>query len=152
MRHLKSLLLGIAIVALHTSATPANDVKTIAQLESELRDAESAFAATMAARDLGAFTSFLADEVVFFSGDSELRGKQAVAEGWAVYFEGADPLFSWGPEAVAVLESGKLGFSSGPVLDPEGNRVGTFNSVWRRTADGAWEIIFDRGCPPCGGD
>jgi hypothetical protein len=48
---------------------------------------------------------------------------------------------------VQVLESGTLGISSGPVRDPAGNRVGTFNSVWRLEADGKWKIIFDKGCP-----
>ena len=39
--------------------------------------------------------------------------------------------------------------SSGPVHDPKGNRVGTFNSVWRRGGDGTWKVILDKGCPPC---
>ena len=47
---------------------------------------------------------------------------------------------------MAVLDSGRLGLSSGPVFDPAGERVGTFNSVWRRT-EGEWKIVFDKGCP-----
>jgi len=152
MAKLTICLFLAAAVLTHAGVVPADEGADVATLEAELRAAETAFAATMAARDLDAFSSFLADEVVFFTGDTELRGRKAVAEGWSVYFEGPDPLFSWEPEAVAVLVSGGLGFSSGPVFDPEGNRVGTFNSVWRRTAAGEWEIIFDRGCPPCGGD
>ena len=49
----------------------------------ELRAVESAFAATMAERDLEAFSTFLDDEVVFFTGPEELRGRLAVAEAWA---------------------------------------------------------------------
>jgi ketosteroid isomerase-like protein len=116
-------------------------------LEDELRAAETAFARTMADRDLEAFKSFLASETVFFTGNQTLRGPEAVAEAWARFFEGEAAPFSWGPEAVAVLESGTLGFSSGPVLSPEGERIGTFNSVWRRLDEGKWEIVFDRGCP-----
>jgi hypothetical protein len=48
-----------------------------------------------------------------------------------------------------VLDSGRLGITSGPVWDPSHNRIGTFNSVWRREDDGRWRIIFDIGCPPC---
>jgi len=117
------------------------------QLETELRAAETAFARTMADRDLEAFKSFLAEETVFFSGNQTLRGPDEVAAAWARFFEGEAAPFSWGPEAVAVLESGTLGFSSGPVLSPEGERIGTFNSVWRRLGEGKWEIVFDRGCP-----
>ena len=50
---------------------------------------------------------------------------------------------------VEVLTSGTLGYTSGPVYDPKGNRIGTFNSVWQRQADGTWKIVFDKGCPPC---
>jgi ketosteroid isomerase-like protein len=48
-----------------------------------------------------------------------------------------------------VLDSGNLAFSSGPVLDPDGRQVGTFNSVWRREPDGRWLVVFDKGCPVC---
>lgn len=108
---------------------------------------EAAFAATMAERDLEAFSSYLDDDVVFFNGPNELRGKEAVVEAWSVYFDGERGPFSWRPEVASVLDSGDLGLTSGPVLDPEGNRVGTFNSIWRRDATGGWKIVFDRGCP-----
>jgi ketosteroid isomerase-like protein len=116
----------------------------------ELSAVEAAFAATMAERDLEAFAGFLDPEVVFFTGDRVLRGHEAVTQAWAPYFDGAEAPFAWAPEAVEVLDSGGLGFSSGPVLAPDGRRIGTFNSVWRRTTAG-WRIVFDRGCPPCGG-
>ncbi|MEX1309028.1 MAG: DUF4440 domain-containing protein [Candidatus Sulfomarinibacteraceae bacterium] len=115
--------------------------------DEELGAVEKAFAATMADRDLEAFSSFLDDEVVFFTGPTELRGRQAVVDAWAPFFEGEAPPFSWRPEVVSVLDSGALGLTSGPVDDPEGNRVGSFNSIWRKNKDGDWKIVFDRGCP-----
>ena len=119
-----------------------------AQSEGEdLGDIESAFAATMADRDLEGFASFLDPETVFFAGPTELRGAEAVKEAWALFFEGEAAPFSWRPEVVSVLDSGSLGLTSGPVLDPEGNRIGTFNSIWRLNAEGVWKIVFDRGCP-----
>jgi hypothetical protein len=39
--------------------------------------------------------------------------------------------------------------TSGPVLAPDGTRIGTFNSAWRREADGSWKVVFDRGRPDC---
>jgi len=132
-----------------TSPMSAEELPNTSELADELRKVEIAFAATMKARDLKTFTGFLSEEVVFFSAELELRGKQAVADAWSRFFEGETAPFSWAPEAVSVLDSGELGLSSGPVLDPEGNRIGTFNSLWRRLPDGNWEIIFDRGCPPC---
>ena len=118
-------------------------------LQQQVADTERAFAKTMADRDHEAFKSFLSEEAVFFGGGGVLRGKEAVAEGWKVFYPGPDAPFSWEPEEVEVLESGTLALSSGPVFNPQGVRVGTFNSVWRLEADGKWRVVFDKGCPPC---
>jgi ketosteroid isomerase-like protein len=120
-------------------------------LRQQVEDTERAFARTMAERDHEAFQSFLSAETIFFSGDEALRGKQAVADAWKPYFRDPDAPFSWAPEQVVVLESGTLALSTGPVFNPEGTRVATFNSVWRREPGGNWQIIFDKGssdCPP----
>jgi hypothetical protein len=78
-----------------------------------------------------------------------MRGSTAVAEGWKRLYEGKEAPFSWEPERVEVNDSGTLGLSTGPVRDSAGKRIGTYNSIWRRGADGRWTIIFDNGCPPC---
>lgn len=114
--------------------------------ENELRSVESAFAKTMADRSHEAFVDFLSDDVVFASGGTILRGREAVADAWLPFYESAEAPFSWEPETVVVVESGGLGLTSGPVLDPDGNVIGIFNSVWRVEADGKWRIVFDRGC------
>ena len=116
-------------------------------LEQQVAGIERAFAATMHARDFEAFKAFLADEAVFLEREP-LRGKDEIAAAWAGYFEGSAP-FSWEPETVVVLDSGKLAYSTGPVYDPEGKRVMTYNSVWRREAPGVWRIVFDRGTRYC---
>lgn len=121
--------------------------QTREELTRQVQEAESAFASTMARRDLAAFTSYLATEAVFFGRSGAQRGKSAVVEAWRPLFEGTAAPFSWRPEVVEVLDSGTLGLTSGPVLDPEGKRIGTFNSIWRREADGHWKIVFDKGCP-----
>jgi len=122
--------------------------QTNADLKEQVRKTEMAFAKTMADRDHAAFTSFLADETVFF-GARVLRGAKAVADQWKGFYQAPKAPFSWSPDTVEVLDSGTLAFSSGPVLDPDGKRIGTFNSVWRLQPDGKWKIVFDKGCPPC---
>ena len=119
-----------------------------ASLAAQVGAVERAFAKTMADRDHAAFVSFLSDETVFVPEGQALRGKQAVAAAWQRFYEGPQAPFSWEPDKVEVLDSGALALSSGPVHDLQGNRVGTFNSVWRREA-GGWKIVFDKGCPPC---
>ena len=115
----------------------------------QVRAAEMAFAKSMADRNLAAFTALLADDAIFWGGKGVNRGKAAVAADWKRFFDGPAAPFSWAPAEVEVLPSGNLGFTSGPVLDPKGNRIGTFNSVWQRQTDGSWKIVFDKGCPPC---
>lgn len=119
------------------------------ELRDQVLETERAFAATMANRDHAAFSSFLSEEAIFFAGESPLRGKQAVADAWAPYFNGLDAPFSWEPDTVEVLESGSLALSTGPVRDAAGKTVATFQSVWRREADGSWKIIFDKGSRVC---
>lgn len=120
-----------------------------ASLTEQVRRTEIAFAKTMADRDHTAFASFLAEEAIFVSSNRVLRGAKEVAAGWRRFYEGPQAPFSWEPGRVQVLDSGTLAFSSGPVRDKSGKRVGTFNSIWRREPGGNWKIVIDHGCPPC---
>jgi len=126
--------------------------ETNAELKEQVRRTEIAFAKTMADRDPAAFASFLANETVFISNDRVSRGAKQVTERWKPFFEGARAPFSWEPEQVEVLDSNELAMTSGPVRDPSGKRIGTFNSVWRREAKGQWKIVLDNGCPRCNCD
>ncbi|HSB61575.1 MAG TPA: nuclear transport factor 2 family protein [Vicinamibacteria bacterium] len=144
---MKTRRLPLAVVLL--LAAPAPAAETGSDLRARVREAERGFARTMADRDHAAFVSFLSEEAVFLGEDRVLRGREEVAEGWKRLYEGPKAPFSWEPETVEVLDSGTIALSSGPVRDPDGRRVGTFNSVWRREAGGAWKVILDKGCPPC---
>ena len=130
-------------------AAPLLPAETNAELQARVRDTERAFAKTMADRDHAAFVSFVSAEAIFLGRDRVLRGRKEIAEGWKRFYEGPQAPFAWEPENVEVLDSGTIALSSGPVRDPNGNRVGTFNSVWRRGGDGEWKVILDKGCPPC---
>ncbi|MDE2219203.1 MAG: nuclear transport factor 2 family protein [Gammaproteobacteria bacterium] len=134
----------VASSALSASSAPS----TLSTLTEQVRATEIAFAKTLADRDLAAFRRFLAADAVFVQ-DPPLRGPDAITAGWRGYFDGATAPFSWAPDTIAVLDSGRLALSSGPVLAPDGHRIGTFNSVWRRERDGHWRIVLDRGCPRC---
>lgn len=123
--------------------TPA--VETMSE---QVRNREIAFARTMADRDHAAFGTFVAEEALFL-GATTLRGREAVVEGWAPLFDGPQAPFSWEPERVEVVDSGTLALSTGPVRNPTGERIGTFNSTWRLEADGQWRVVIDIGCPPC---
>jgi ketosteroid isomerase-like protein len=146
---LKIRLAMTACVLLLSGNIAAAELSGQDALAQQVADTERAFAATMAQRDFEGFVSFLADETIFYAGDKPLRGKQTVAEAWKSFYENADAPFSWEPDNVQVLDSGTLALSSGPVYDPQGKRVATFNSVWRLEPSGQWRIVFDKGCGAC---
>ena len=114
-------------------------------LASTVEAREIAFARSMADRDLEAFRSFVSEEAVFFNGNTPIRGRDAVVEAWAPFFESPEAPFGWHPDVVQVLESGTLALSSGRVHSPGGEPAGRFNSVWRLEADGVWRVVFDKG-------
>jgi ketosteroid isomerase-like protein len=130
------------------AAAPALAAEDVQALAAQVREREIAFAQTMADRDLAAFRGMLAPDAIFF-GETPLRGAPAIASRWQKFFEGTKAPFSWAPEIVEVQEGGQLALSSGPVFNPDGKRVGTFTSIWRREPSGEWRVIFDRGCPAC---
>jgi ketosteroid isomerase-like protein len=146
MRTLNLIAIAALLLCGCRTAAPRAD---LASLRQQVMNTERAFAKSMADRDHAAFTSFLADEAIFFNGDSSLRGKTAVAAQWKPFFDGQDPPFSWEPDQVQVLDSGDLALSTGPVRDPAGNIVGRFNSIWRLDSTGSWRIVFDKGSPVC---
>lgn len=112
---------------------------------SEVEAREIAFAQTMADRDFKAFFDFVSPEAVFFNGNEPLRGHDAISGAWAPYFEGETAPFSWSPDLIEALPSGRLALSSGPVRAASGEIIGRFNSVWRKDDDGQWRVVFDKG-------
>lgn len=141
----RALLASAPAALLGACTTPQTKLDN-ATLQKQLTDTEAAFAKTMADRDHSAFASFIGDEAVFLSGGKPLRGKAAVVAAWKRFYASSKAPFSWRPDHVQVLDSGGLGYSTGPVFDDEGRQFARFYSTWRREADGAWRIVFDDGC------
>ena len=115
---------------------------------SAVREAEVAFATTMAKRDFKAFAEFVAEDAVFINGSKPLRGRAAVLAEWKRFFEGAEAPFSWAPDLVEALPDGKLAYSTGPV-HAKGKLVARFASTWRLDPDGRWRVVFDNGSDVC---
>ena len=97
---------------------------------------------------------FLIDDDARFVSNAVIKGPDAIAEAWGVFFTEPGPKIKWRPQFVEVLEDGELALSRGPyrmiMKDEDGNETthwGTFNSVWRIQADGSWKVVFDAGSP-----
>ena len=141
-----TLLLGL--VACASSPAPRPAEVDVAALERAVAAAETAFAQSMADRDFEAFARHVADDSIFVNGRTPLRGKPAILADWKKYFDGPAP-FSWAPETVVVLPSGRLAQSKGPVRDPDGKPILEFRSTWRLDDDGQWRVVFDDGTCLC---
>jgi ketosteroid isomerase-like protein len=139
-----TLLLSLSL-ATPERAVGQNRTPDLAELTRQVLAAEGSFAESMKARSFERFASHIAPDAIFFGGQGAQRGKEAVLAAWRPFFDGPNAPFAWQPETVEVLATGALALSTGPVLDPNGNRVGTFNSIWRREADGRWLVVFDKG-------
>ena len=140
-RVLLTAALATALFALPAAAVTPMSAKD------QVWAAETAFAKSMADRDLEAFDDYIADEAVFFNGPQALRGKATVVAEWTAFFKDKDAPFSWAPDQVEVLDSGTLALSTGIVRDPTGKPVARFNSIWRLEAPGEWRVVFDKGSP-----
>lgn len=132
----------VSVSLFHPAGAMAQD---LAELTRQVLAAEGSFAESMKARDFNSFGTYIAEDAIFFGDQGAQRGKQAILAAWRPFFDGPNAPFGWRPEIVEVLSSGGLALSTGPVLDPNGNRVGTFNSIWRREPDGRWRVVFDKG-------
>jgi len=124
----------------------ASDNKTLVD---QVKQTEIAFAKTMRDRDFKAFQSFLSEAAVFLDNKKESRGKEEISKVWSAFFETPTAPFSWEPEIVVVLNSGKLALSTGPVQNTQGDLIAHYTSTWRLEDDGKWRIIFDKGNIAC---
>lgn len=113
----------------------------------EVRNAEIAFAKAFADRDQAKFFAMVADDATFLGGLGTARGKKEVIARWTRLLTSPQPPFEWGPERVSVSADGRLGLSTGPVYDPQGNHTGDYISTWRKEPDGSWKIVFDSSGP-----
>ncbi len=142
MTPVKIILCLVGLLCLQLQA------KQVMSAEQQVYAAERAFAKSMADRNLTAFSQHLSEDAIFF-GESVLKGKTAVVEGWKSFYQGEIAPFSWEPTQVEVLEDGALALSTGPVRDPSGKIVATFSSIWRQEQPGVWKVVFDKGCAVC---
>ena len=142
----------LAFVALPFAAAsdPRAEDATLAE---EVRCVEIAFAQSVADSDIDAFRNLLHPDARFV-GSGVVRGRDEIVAAWQPLFAKDRPLLVWRPEIVEVLDSGVMALSRGPyrleVSDADGNvsvEWGTYNSVWLKQPDGAWQVVFDAGSP-----
>lgn len=116
--------------------------------QEQVRAAETAFADTMARRDLAAFDRFVAADAVFINGGSPLRGRERILAHWSRFFQAPQAPFAWRPQLVEIAGDGRLGYTEGPVTAGDAV-IARFYSTWQQQADGSWHVVFDNGIAEC---
>ena len=113
---------------------------------------ELSFARSVAEHDAAAFAAHVAPDAAFAAGSPHpQRGRDAITRGWAPIVRGDGIRLEWYP--VRTTAVGDIAWSTGPALAEEtrdgvtSTRLSTFQSVWRRGADGSWQVVFDGGTP-----
>ncbi|GAB6195125.1 YybH family protein [Lysobacter xanthus] len=114
---------------------------------------ELSFARSVAEHDSAAFAEHVAPDAAFAVGSPRpQRGRDAIVRGWGEIVRGEGIRLEWYP--VRTTAVGDIAWSTGPALSETTEngttvyRRGTFQSVWRRGADGTWQVVFDGGTPP----
>ena len=122
----------------------------------ELVAAEKAFAQMGADKGIReAFLAFFADDGISFE-PHPVKTKESLSKRPAP----TGPrtlLVEWEPTYADVSRSGELGYTTGPSvltdLSPQKKapQYGTYFSIWRKQADGAWKVLLDLGTDGPGG-
>lgn len=108
--------------------------------------------AAMAARDLGRFLSLLSDDVAFFPDQMPVaRGKEAVRELLAPFFDPKGPSMRCEPGTAEVSRSMDLAYVTG-TYDEKGTAAargptrghGKYVTIWRKSGR-AWKLVVHIG-------
>lgn len=156
MNRIAPLIAGTTALVAGAAALTSAQATDNEALRQAVTCAEIDFSMSVENRDPDAFAALVHSDARFVGGGVH-RGRDAVVEAWAPFFDEEGPRLTWRPMIVEVLESGDLALSRGPyrlqTLDENGTIVeqwGTFNSTWQRQPDGQWQVVFDAGSPAPG--
>ena len=140
MKFWASLCVTAILVAGALSARePLGDLQSLVQ-------AERSFAAMSVEKGRQqAFLAHLAEDSILFR-PGPVSGRK-----WMQEHPPSAGILSWRPELAFVSRGGDLGFTTGPwefrqkSMEEKPVAYGSFVSVWRRQADGAWKLLVDTG-------
>ena len=151
---MKSLSFVVAVLACLASAEPAAS-QTPAErkaAEAAMMKADRDFNRTVADGDSRRFLSFVTENAIFAGGAEELRGRDAIAKGWAPFFEKDGPKLTWQPTKAEALAGGTLGYTVGTWTRRRAGAneavittKGQYLTVWQLQKDGTWQVVYDTG-------
>ncbi len=137
-------------------AEPAPAASSTASPAAPVEEADRRFAVDSATRGAEAWAAvFAADGVKWQRGRPRLVGPDAIRASMLRALSDPEVVFTWEPQTSALSPAGDLGFTVGryrlvrrrAAAAPVEEGAGTYLTIWRRQADGAWQVVFDTGVP-----
>lgn len=149
-------LAAAAADATTTTAKPTPPQARMSAAECQVWARELSFAKSVADHDAVVFAEHIDPDAAFAAESPQpLRGRANITQQWGGILQGKSMLLSWYPARATIAGIPDVALTSGPVLiedlHPGANphyRLGAFHSVWHRSADGAWRVLFDDGQAP----
>jgi ketosteroid isomerase-like protein len=143
---------AIAVVPMLALAAATPPPAPFSADECAVFERELSFARSVADHDASAFAAHVAPDAAFAAGSPRpQRGRDAILRAWAPIVRGDGIRLAWYPVRTTVV--GDIAWSTGPALSEETRdgttvaRLSTFQSLWRRDAQGTWQVVFDGGTP-----
>jgi ketosteroid isomerase-like protein len=120
-----------------------------------LMELDRRFDAETAVKGAAGWTSFFAENGTMQMGDAPpIVGREAIRKATEPVFGRPGTTLRWTPAEAGLWVPGKLGYTKGTYRntskDKSGKavvRTGTYVTVWKKSADGRWQVLFDTGVP-----
>ena len=145
----KHVLVLVGLVCVVFGCSGGNKVDIEAE-KAALRQAETDWAATLAAKDLDGFLSYFApDAVVLGPHLPAFTGTDAIREWATTSFSFPGFAVTWTTTAVEVAASGDMGYTLGNFtfhVEMDGTPLddhGKYVTNWKKQADGSWKVVVD---------
>ena len=145
------LLCGSMAVAQCSPASKAAEPEAKADSKAALMKADRDFFAATKARKADGWMEFMTEETTI-SRDKPYSGLQAIRSVIAEDYKDPGFQLTWDPETAVMLESGKMGYTSGHFVavapGPNNSTLkfgGQYITVWKKQKDGSWKVLWDGG-------
>jgi ketosteroid isomerase-like protein len=146
------LLCGSMAVAQCSPASKAAEPEAKADTKAALMKADRDFFAATKARRADGFMEFVTEETTIISNNKSYAGLSAIRASVDADFADSNFRLTWDPETAVMLDSGKMGYTSGHfVVSGSGpdkkpyKSGGQYITIWKKQKDGSWKVLWDGG-------
>ena len=143
---------GLLLLAGCTTAPPAAPAVDLAAEQSKIRDIEAGWVKEAAAKDLEKSAGHYADDaILMMPGAPPAKGKDAIRAGWKGLLDDPNFKLDFSADRVEMSAGGDLATTRGSysmtVTNPKTKKPvddkGSYMTVYKKQADGAWKVIED---------